>query len=360
MFSMLKNFKTVHYVVLAVVLLVFYGLGLTTKYTIQHNMGHAAMNQTFSDVPENHWARETIQWGVKEGVITGYPDGTFRPTQQVTEAEFLTMFIRTFDELPTPSNLRHWADPAYNYALDRNWPVLGAKSDSSARNTAITRGTVAHIIAGAQGINVGVNDSVQHLLNEGLAHGKTGELTIDGYAPNDFLTRAEAITFIKNLKDAGVEELVERPIMPSDPVRPTKPVDVPQEIKDVAEGLENIINNDSTYEGTEVRYAENNVVAKITQRNKTIVSYTPVRGSGSYDSIYVRDAMTKSSRDLGLKLLELLGYEVTDEIANAVHGAPDLMYDDRKDSTFYSNGTKIVVSPHPVVSNEVALFIYSK
>ena len=43
----------------------------------------------YSDVPDTHWAREQIEY--LSGEIAGYPDGTFRPENTVTRAEFVTL-----------------------------------------------------------------------------------------------------------------------------------------------------------------------------------------------------------------------------------------------------------------------------
>ena len=47
----------------------------------------------FSDVPESHWASGYIAYATSVGFVAGYPDGTFKPEQQVTCNEALTMII---------------------------------------------------------------------------------------------------------------------------------------------------------------------------------------------------------------------------------------------------------------------------
>ena len=44
--------------------------------------------QTFADVPENHWAFRYIAEMVDRGVLSGYPDGNFYTSNNVTRAEF--------------------------------------------------------------------------------------------------------------------------------------------------------------------------------------------------------------------------------------------------------------------------------
>ncbi len=44
----------------------------------------------FSDV-SGHWAEELINSAAQKGWVTGYPDGTFKPDQYITRAEFVTL-----------------------------------------------------------------------------------------------------------------------------------------------------------------------------------------------------------------------------------------------------------------------------
>lgn len=53
---------------------------------------------SFSDVPGNHWAKEYIDKCVKAGLISGYPDGTFKPSNTITRAEICTMFAKMLNK----------------------------------------------------------------------------------------------------------------------------------------------------------------------------------------------------------------------------------------------------------------------
>ena len=49
----------------------------------------------FSDVPTDHWAYESVMLLVNKGVISGYPDGSFKPSGLVTRSEFAKMMTLT-------------------------------------------------------------------------------------------------------------------------------------------------------------------------------------------------------------------------------------------------------------------------
>lgn|GEM_PF-2924113 len=49
----------------------------------------------FRDLPASHWAAPEVAEAVQKGYIVGYPDGTFRPDNQVTRAEFASLLSRT-------------------------------------------------------------------------------------------------------------------------------------------------------------------------------------------------------------------------------------------------------------------------
>lgn len=52
----------------------------------------------FPDVAKDHWAASQIDELSDKGVIVGYPDGTFKPDENVTRAEFASMAIRALGQ----------------------------------------------------------------------------------------------------------------------------------------------------------------------------------------------------------------------------------------------------------------------
>jgi hypothetical protein len=61
---------------------------------------YAAGATKFSDVPADHWATGYINVAVDVGVIAGYPDGTFQPENQVTFAEAIKMIVAALGYTP--------------------------------------------------------------------------------------------------------------------------------------------------------------------------------------------------------------------------------------------------------------------
>ncbi|MCG6137321.1 MAG: S-layer homology domain-containing protein [Nostoc sp. LLA-1] len=60
----------------------------------------ASAQTTFYDVPSNYWAAQFIQQLSQRGVIAGFPDGSFRPEEPVTRAQFAAMINNAFQKAP--------------------------------------------------------------------------------------------------------------------------------------------------------------------------------------------------------------------------------------------------------------------
>ncbi len=73
----------------------------------------------FSDAQSN-WARNDIQTLSDQGIITGYPDGSFRPQGLITRAEFSAVMVKALALAPTATGTQtfndvpssHWAYPS--------------------------------------------------------------------------------------------------------------------------------------------------------------------------------------------------------------------------------------------------------
>ena len=61
-------------------------------------LGGAGAVFAFPDVSDTHWAASQIKELSEQGVIVGYPDGTFQPDENVTRAEFASMAIKALGQ----------------------------------------------------------------------------------------------------------------------------------------------------------------------------------------------------------------------------------------------------------------------
>ena len=63
----------------------------------------AAQVPALTDVPAGHWAKDAIDKLVSQGIILGYPDGTFRGTQNLTRYEAAVILARLLNQMGTAS-----------------------------------------------------------------------------------------------------------------------------------------------------------------------------------------------------------------------------------------------------------------
>jgi hypothetical protein len=59
------------------------------------NLGSAFAAEPLTDI-SGHWAKEQIQSFVDNGYVQGYPNGTFKPDNDITRAEFMTIANKAF------------------------------------------------------------------------------------------------------------------------------------------------------------------------------------------------------------------------------------------------------------------------
>ncbi|PWW42012.1 MULTISPECIES: S-layer homology domain-containing protein [Paenibacillus] len=72
----------------------------------------------FTDVNE-HWAQQAVEQLSSAGVVTGYTDGTFRPSQPITRAEAVTMLNKLIGLQAEMNAAGHWSDvPATHWAYE--------------------------------------------------------------------------------------------------------------------------------------------------------------------------------------------------------------------------------------------------
>lgn len=161
----------------------------------------AAAEVSFSDLGENHWAFQSVSKLVSDGTISGYEDGTFRPDNTVTRAEFVKMIGKgperretDFSDVPK----EHWG---YEYIM-----YSGLKSNGNLfePDRPITRGETAELLWSRAGEKKGEiapsiitqqspnADAIAWLYNNSIMIGNDGvQLRLE-----DTLSRAEAAALI--------------------------------------------------------------------------------------------------------------------------------------------------------------------
>lgn len=117
--------------------------------------------QVFSDVPHKEWFENFVCVAKTEGIIGGYSDGTFKPTNTINFAEASKITVKSYG-LKVAAQGDPWFAP-FLAKLEENQAVpdtLAAVSDTGARATKqISRGEMADIIFRLRMIQDTVTDS---------------------------------------------------------------------------------------------------------------------------------------------------------------------------------------------------------
>lgn len=107
----------------------------------------------FSDVPASYAFHQAIQDCVAKGILTGYDDGTFRPAECVTRAQFCVMLARAFypgeDAKYSALKSSAWFAPSAA-VLESHGAMAYGKAywyDPAVMNSKISRNDMARFIA---------------------------------------------------------------------------------------------------------------------------------------------------------------------------------------------------------------------
>ncbi|GAB6179378.1 hypothetical protein JCM14036_06970 [Desulfotomaculum defluvii] len=108
----------------------------------------------FADVNTNHWAAASIESAAAAGLLSGYPDNTFRPNAFLTRAEGVTLFLRLSKQpdphvaLPALEDLgpSHWAARPIAVGLAAGMVGLSADKKHFLPDSPLTRGDLARVL----------------------------------------------------------------------------------------------------------------------------------------------------------------------------------------------------------------------
>lgn len=177
--------------------------------------GGALASAKFNDVGD-YWATEAIKWAAEKGVVEGYPDGTFRPTNHVTEAEFAAILARYVvntdkDFISQRQPGKHWAQSIYDELRRWELPLNGYTNDII-KDTVITRGDVARVIAAKNGFNLDERQAVYYMYENDLSNGMIpNRMTFDSYGADQPLQRDQITQFMKLLNSKGYTTFLGKP-----------------------------------------------------------------------------------------------------------------------------------------------------
>ncbi|MNO21284.1 Endo-1,4-beta-xylanase A precursor [compost metagenome] len=174
---------------------------------------------TFSDL-SGHWAEASIKQALSDGIVTGYPDGTFKPANTVTRAEFSVMLMNAMKPQKAGAELMFtdtaeigaWAKIAVSQAVQAG--IINGYEDGTFRpNANVTRAEMAKMIANALKVSAEGNAATPFADDKVIpawAKGSVATLKelgiVKGMGTNQFnpsaqTTRAEAVIVLMNMLD---------------------------------------------------------------------------------------------------------------------------------------------------------------
>ncbi|MFJ7736485.1 DUF6612 family protein [Lysinibacillus sp. NPDC097287] len=173
----------------------------------------ASAASPFSDVSEDHPHFKGISTLSKAGVINGYDDGTFKPSQAVTRGQAAKIIVNAF-ELSAPDKNLNFKDldesSEYYEAIAElvaHGVVKGYDDNTFRPNETVTRGQMAVMIAGALDLNAkgtspftdvpegsSFANAVTALYEAGISKG----ISATEFGVNNKVTRGQLATFIVN------------------------------------------------------------------------------------------------------------------------------------------------------------------
>lgn len=194
-----------------------------------------AASVKFSDVPDSHWASSSITEMADKGIMSGIGNNLFAPSQQLSNAEFITMLVRQFysDKLGTEGST--WYAPFMAAAKSAN--ILAGTNVGSNENLAtstINRYDMAQLmynVLKAEGITTSslsdtskvadwsavpsnYRDAVSVCYNMGMLTGVDSKGTFNGTGVMD---RAQAAVVMDRLLEVCSSGTPSTPTVPEKP-----------------------------------------------------------------------------------------------------------------------------------------------
>jgi hypothetical protein len=132
----------------------------TVKRTHAFVMNNEACSSGFLDVASSHSACQAIKLLAGKGVLNGYGDGTFRPSNPVTRAEFSKMLVATLRKNPNPARSLPFIDVSDHWVARAGWlqtavamNAISGYSDKTFRpESKVTRAELTKMVVASSGL----------------------------------------------------------------------------------------------------------------------------------------------------------------------------------------------------------------
>jgi hypothetical protein len=210
-----------------------------------------AQTTSFSDVSSSYWAASFISELSQRDIIAGFPDGTFRPDEPVTRAQFAAMIRKAFNRSQERSAINfvdvpssYWASSAIQEAYTTGF-LAGYPGNVFRPNQNIPR--VQVLVSLANGLDYSVSTEVETILQQYYSDAAevpsyarssvaaaTDKQIVVNYPnirllnPNEVATRAEVAAFIyQALVSSGQATAITSPYV----VGQRPPVQTPTQVR---------------------------------------------------------------------------------------------------------------------------------
>jgi uncharacterized surface protein with fasciclin (FAS1) repeats len=127
--------------------------------------------KNFADVTPQYWAQPYIEALAAKNIISGFPDGTFRPEEPVDRAEFAAAIANAFETTATRQNPTGFSDVPRNYwaasAIQKAYEagfMQGYPNNQFQPNQEISK--VQAIVALSNGLGLTANNASRETLNQ--------------------------------------------------------------------------------------------------------------------------------------------------------------------------------------------------
>jgi hypothetical protein len=173
-----------------------------------------ASNLGFKDLPKgkSFWAEKEVDYLIKQGIISGYEDGTFRPNDPITRAQVAGMMVQAL-KLPVAGRpnpgFKDVSSKSYYYkviaAVADEGIIRGGEDGRFRPGEYVTRAQMAAILRRAMGYKQEWNQrfidiekthwafsEINSIAENGITWGKSGYQ----FVPNELTTRAQFSVFL--------------------------------------------------------------------------------------------------------------------------------------------------------------------